>query len=639
MATQVQFRGGTTSEHSTFTGVAREVTVDTTKKTVVVHDGSTAGGIPLAKESAVTSAAAITGGSINGTTVGASTASTGAFTTLSASSTVSGAGFSTYLASPPAIGGTTASTGRFTTVTATGLTSGRVTYAGASGLLSDSANLAFDGNNLIVGSGSSSAIANKNIDVNGTGDAAFVLRVGGTTTSYLYSTGGQTILGTVGALPITFNPNGTERMRITSTGNVGIGTSSPTVTLHASASVTNSGGIGTEILRVANTRANTGTSGASISFVTNEIESTNQYIRGQITGEYDGSSNINGRLLFATANTSGTLAERMRISSTGLVGIGTSSPQANLQVTSSAFPVLKVADGLGGGAVALGDSTISSNYVGIWRGAANSISGGGFLNVQGNGIAFMSTDNVFGSATRTMTLDNSGNLGIGTTSPATKLNIENAGACQLQIAYSSTIFGRVGRLSSGNYEFSSYENGGSLLFGTTTTNGSTTERMRITSDGHLLVGTTSDFNSAFTMSLKVNSSTGGLIIQPGADSYTAIQFNNAAGTGVGSISVSSTLTSYNVTSDERLKTNVIDAPTGNIDDIKVRSFDWLSDGSHQEYGMVAQELIEVAPYAVTKPVNPDDMMQVDYSKLVPMMIKEIQDLKAEVNQLKTKIGV
>jgi len=62
---------------------------------------------------------AITGGSIDGTTVGATTASTGAFTTLSASSTVSGTGFSTYLASPPAIGGTTASTGRFTTVTST----------------------------------------------------------------------------------------------------------------------------------------------------------------------------------------------------------------------------------------------------------------------------------------------------------------------------------------------------------------------------------------------------------------------------------------------------------------------------------------------------------------------------------------
>ena len=52
-------------------------------------------------------------------TVGATTPSTGAFTTLSASSTVSGTGFSTYLASPPAIGTTTPAAGKFTTIDAT----------------------------------------------------------------------------------------------------------------------------------------------------------------------------------------------------------------------------------------------------------------------------------------------------------------------------------------------------------------------------------------------------------------------------------------------------------------------------------------------------------------------------------------
>ena len=50
MATQVQFRGGTTSEHSSFNGVAKEVTVDTTKQTLVVQDGSTNGGFPLLRE-------------------------------------------------------------------------------------------------------------------------------------------------------------------------------------------------------------------------------------------------------------------------------------------------------------------------------------------------------------------------------------------------------------------------------------------------------------------------------------------------------------------------------------------------------------------------------------------------------------
>ena len=50
MATQVQFRRGTTGEHSAFTGAVGEVTVDTEKKTVCIHDASTLGGFPLLRE-------------------------------------------------------------------------------------------------------------------------------------------------------------------------------------------------------------------------------------------------------------------------------------------------------------------------------------------------------------------------------------------------------------------------------------------------------------------------------------------------------------------------------------------------------------------------------------------------------------
>ena len=51
MPDQLQLRGGTTTEHNSFTGALREVTVDTTKKTLVVHDGSQVGGTPLMRES------------------------------------------------------------------------------------------------------------------------------------------------------------------------------------------------------------------------------------------------------------------------------------------------------------------------------------------------------------------------------------------------------------------------------------------------------------------------------------------------------------------------------------------------------------------------------------------------------------
>jgi orotate phosphoribosyltransferase len=50
MTKQVQFRRGTTAQHTTFTGALAEVTVDTDKKTLIVHDGTTAGGSVIAKD-------------------------------------------------------------------------------------------------------------------------------------------------------------------------------------------------------------------------------------------------------------------------------------------------------------------------------------------------------------------------------------------------------------------------------------------------------------------------------------------------------------------------------------------------------------------------------------------------------------
>ena len=107
MTSQVQKRRGTTSEHSTFTGAEGEITVDTTKDTAVVHDGVTTGGRPLAREdlnnvAASTVAAKLSGtglssvdinsGNIDGTAIGATTPSTGAFTTLSTTGNITTSG-------------------------------------------------------------------------------------------------------------------------------------------------------------------------------------------------------------------------------------------------------------------------------------------------------------------------------------------------------------------------------------------------------------------------------------------------------------------------------------------------------------------------------------------------------------------
>jgi hypothetical protein len=116
-----------------------------------------------------------------------------------------------------------------------------------------------------------------------------------------------------------------------------------------------------------------------------------------------------------------------------------------------------------------------------------------------------------------------------------------------------------------------------------------------------------------------------------------VLFRNNSGTSVGSILRSGTSTNYNTTSDARLKENIADADDAGelIDAIQVRQFDWITDGEHQRYGMVAQELNTVAPEAVSEGNAEEDMMGVDYSKLVPMLIKEIQSLRARVAQLES----
>ena len=108
------------------------------------------------------------------------------------------------------------------------------------------------------------------------------------------------------------------------------------------------------------------------------------------------------------------------------------------------------------------------------------------------------------------------------------------------------------------------------------------------------------------------------------------------GVVAGSVTLTgATTVSFDTSSDERLKENIADADDAGliVDAIQVRKFDWIADGKHQRYGMVAQELNSVAPEAVTMPDDPEEMAGVDYSKLVPMLVKEIQSLRARVAQL------
>jgi hypothetical protein len=109
-----------------------------------------------------------------------------------------------------------------------------------------------------------------------------------------------------------------------------------------------------------------------------------------------------------------------------------------------------------------------------------------------------------------------------------------------------------------------------------------------------------------------------------------------SGTQVGSVSVTTSLTSYNVTSDYRLKQDLKDYNgLSLVSKIKTYDYEWKSDKSRM-YGVIAHELAEVVPYAVTGEKDGQEMQGVDYSKLVPIMVKAIQELKAEIEELKAK---
>jgi hypothetical protein len=231
-----------------------------------------------------------------------------------------------------------------------------------------------------------------------------------------------------------------------------------------------------------------------------------------------------------------------------------------------------------------------------------------------------------------------GNVGIGTSSPDTLMELRAANPVLTIRDTETSTASNDARLrlaetgvsdALGNYYDIGYIQG-NLQF-----RYNTSEYMRLDDSGNLLVGgtTVADLGTVNEL-ISLRAGHYLQIAQTGTGTNSLAYFYNGNGL-VGTISTSGSATAYNTSSDARLKENIADAEDASslVDAIKVRQFDWKADGSHQRYGMVAQELLEVAPEAVSGDPESDDMMGVDYSKLVPMLVKEIQSLRARVAQL------
>lgn len=377
-------------------------------------------------------AVAITGGAIDGTAIGGTTASTASFTTVSASGNV----------------------------TLSGGTANGVAYLNGSKVVTSGSALTFDGTNLTSTVGPFRSTVSTIDSIFGSG-------------SFVSGTLG---LGTVSNHPITFNINLNEQMRLTSTG-LGIGTSSPSEKLSVAGNAT------AEIYKL---RANTSAPASTDAFIFRPADNT---------------------LGFGTAS-----AEKMRLDSSGNLGLGV-TPSA----WASTSKVIQI-----GATGFLENNNGGSTYFGYnaYRAAGGwTRIGAGYAQLfgaetSGNYAWYIAGSSTAGSAitfTQAMTLDASGKLGIGTTSPGAQLTVIGS-AAKLYVDLSGDNY-----YDAENHVFRNFAG---------------TERARIDSSGNLLVGTTSTPTSAVKVIAMGNATaptasiTGGVLYVEGG----ALKYRGSSGT-------------------------------------------------------------------------------------------------------------
>jgi hypothetical protein len=484
---------------------------------------------------------------------------------------------------------------------------------------------------------------------------------------------------------------------VTAAGDVGIGTSSPATKTEISGASGLSTGTGTTIaLRLSDTSTdggantwNTTQQFTAVQFYSADTSGVGATIRASIGATMETANGSGSALTFFT-NSSGTPAERMRLDASGNLGLGV-TPSA----WASAYRSLDMRTN-GAGFAASDDAAIVSvnayNNSGWKFKGASIYRSSRYEQFDGTHAWHIGNTGTAGNAitfTQAMTLDASGNLLVGQTSngaiQASRFVLGLKGASDVFIGFSTNTGDNRGYLYHDNANFSVWNSAnGYLNFSTNNTEraritsggdfrvkgagtaGSTeafqvsgsapADAARLDSSGNFLVGTTTAYGRVVGSGVSAPGMVGitdtvsiesiGAWNTATSGDNTFVNFGTeAAFTLRGSITYNRAggLVAYNTTSDYRAKDifGPVTDTGATIDALKV--YNGKMKGATVERPMlIAHEAQTVTPYAVTGEKDAVDedgkpkYQQMDVSSLVPLLIAEIQSLRARVAQLEAK---
>ena len=338
-------------------------------------------------------------------------------------------------------------------------------------------------------------------------------------------------------------------------------------------------------------------------------------------------------------------AERARIDVNGNLGVGTSGPVGKVESKTATIAAASANYAQKAFVANLPYST--SNVIGSmlsgWDGSSiHGVDVGMNYNGTGYDMIFSTNDNTSGSPIERARIDSSGNLGIGTTSPTTRVHINGSGGQYFRsFSTSNSIDLYVGaQTNDGTLAINSNH---PLTFIT-----NSNERARITEDGNLLVGTVTAADGKVRISASANAFNILKIDDTGSTTGNYVQFLNSAGSQAGAINHSGTTSvSYNSGSDYRLKniTGPVTNAIGFINSLKPKVGTWKEDGS-KFVGFLAHEFAEVCPQAVQGEKDAVDAdgkplyqsMEASSPEVIANIVALLQEQQALITQLQADVA-